>query len=139
MVKLSTENSYLKANIFYFDELRLPIKISEEISLGVKYSQIIFFHKRAFGFFVIQLIAHEILIHVLHHIFHFLLEKKKLHKKVIKAKLRKTEHRFVNYDLTKFERDRRNIAVVVGLWKIVQSIFYKNPDHKTHANIDFKL
>ena len=62
---------------------------------------------------------------------------------MIKAKLRKAEHRFVhrlvNYDLTKFEKDRRNIAVFVGLWKIVPSTFYKNPGHKTHANIDFEL
>ena len=61
-----------------------------------------------FGFFPIQIIAREILIYVLHRIFSFRLERKKLDKKVIKAKRREAKHAFVykvfNYDFIKFEQ-----------------------------------
>ena len=40
LAELSTKNSYFRVKIFCFDKLQLPIKISKEISLSVKCSQI---------------------------------------------------------------------------------------------------
>ena len=67
------------------------------------------FYGRVFGFYLIQFIAREILIYVLHCIICFSLEHKELHKNVIKAKWRKVKCPFVdkvfNYDLSKFKKD----------------------------------
>ena len=73
-----------------------------------------------FGCFIIQFIARENLIYVLHRIFCFRLEQKKLHKTVTKARPRKAEHSFankaLNYEtiLPKFEKVLSNIAVLAA-------------------------
>ena len=71
LVKLSTENSSFMVNVFYFDKLQLAIKISKRNQLKLHMFTNQLFHKRVFGFFLIQIIACEILICVLHHIFRF--------------------------------------------------------------------
>ena len=56
LVKLSTENSSFRVNIFYFDVLQLPIIISNEINESVKCSQIRFLIKRFPDFFLFKLL-----------------------------------------------------------------------------------
>ena len=55
-LKFSAENSYFRVNIFYFDDHQLSMKISKEISYGVKYSQISLFTKECFLSFNLLLV-----------------------------------------------------------------------------------
>ena len=94
-----------------------------------------FFYERVFRFFLIQFITRKILIYVLHRIFRFwLLVLKELHKNVIKAKRRKAEHRFVDkvfiYDLTKFQEDLINAAVVGAHARLYSQSSIKIPGTK---------
>ena len=52
LVKLSTKNSYIRVNIFYFDELHLLVKVSKEIIESVKCLQISFYTKGYSDFFL---------------------------------------------------------------------------------------
>ena len=81
----------------YFHKLQLDIKISKKKSVQASnIHKLIFCSKWVCLFLLIQFIARAILIYVLHCIFCIWLEKKKFHKKVIKAKWRKGKHPFVD-------------------------------------------
>ena len=56
LAKLSIENIYFRVRISHFHEIQLPIKISEEISSGFKFSQISFFTKKCSEFFSFNLL-----------------------------------------------------------------------------------
>ena len=116
LIKLSKENSYVWVKRFYFHELKLAIKISKEISYCGKCSQISFFIKRCLDLFSFNLLLMKFWFMSFTAFFCFWLEEKRLHKKVIKAKLRKTKYPFMdkvfNYDFTKFQKGWSNIAVV---------------------------
>ena len=98
-----------------------------------------FFCKRVFRFFLIQIIAHEILIYVLH--LRILSRKSSI--KDNKSKMEESRTLFCRqsiqpwpHQILKWLRRRS------GRWsscKIVQSISYKNPGHKRHSNVAFKL
>ena len=74
LVKLPTENSCFRIKIFYFNGLQLSVKISKKNHPLSQMFKNYLFYKIVFGIFLIQIIAREILIHVLQHIFRFWLE-----------------------------------------------------------------
>ena len=111
--KYPTER-FFRIVIFYFDKLKIPIKVSKEINSGVHV--LTFLQKVVSIFFLIKFIPPEIVIYVIERIFRSWLKQNKLHKKVIKARLRKDEHtvldKVFNCDLTEFQKGWSNIAVV---------------------------
>ena len=73
--------------------------------------------------------------------FLFLTRIVKLHKQVIKADWTKAEHPFVDKVFTYYSQTSERLkkhSIIWSSWKIVQSIFCKNPVHKTYFNVSFK-